>query len=74
MEEDATLVTREQYIEMLIDASCWEASEMEAGFLSWCERHVPIWRQQEYDETWIRQRIEVAQSTRGLHRTLKEQA
>ena len=29
MEEDATLVTREQYIEMLIDAS-----EMESGFTS----------------------------------------
>jgi len=73
LEKDATLVTREQYVEMLIDASLREASEMEAGFLSWCERHVPIWRQQEYDETWIRQRIEMAQSTRELHRTLKLQ-
>ncbi|MFL5658891.1 MAG: hypothetical protein ACJ8CB_32495 [Ktedonobacteraceae bacterium] len=73
MEEDATLVTREQYIEMLIDASFRDASEMESGFTSWCEKHVPIWRKQEYDETWIRQRIETAQSTRGLHRTLKEQ-
>ena len=73
MEEDATLVTREQYIEMLIDASCWDASEMESGFMSWCERHVPTWRKQGYDETWIRQRIETAQSTRGLHRKLKEQ-
>ena len=41
--------------------------------MSWCERHVPTWRQQGYDETWIRQRIEMAQITRGLHRTLKEQ-
>jgi len=73
MEEDATLVTREQYIEMLIDASFRDASEMESGFTSWCEKHVPTWRKQEYDETWIRQRIETAQSTRGLHRTLKEQ-
>jgi hypothetical protein len=73
MEEHATRVTREQYREMLIDASCWEASEMESGFLSWCERHVPIWRKLGYDETWIRQRIETAQSTRSLHRTLKEQ-
>ncbi len=73
MEEDATLVTREQYIEMLIDASFRDASEMESGFLSWCQRHVPTWRQQGYDETWIRQRIEMAQSTRGLHRTFKEQ-
>jgi hypothetical protein len=72
MEEDATLVTREQYTEMLIDASLREASEMESGFMSWCERHVPTWRQRGYDETWIRQRIETAQSTRGLHRTLKE--
>ncbi len=73
MEEDATLVTREQYIEMLIDASFRDASEMESGFTSWCEKHVPTWRKQEYDETWIRQRIETAQSPRGLHRTLKEQ-
>jgi hypothetical protein len=73
MEEDANLVTREQYIEMLIDASFGEASEMESGFTSWCERHVPTWRKQGYDETWIRQRIETAQVTRGLHRKLKEQ-
>jgi hypothetical protein len=73
MEEDATLVTREQYTEMLIDASLREASEMESGFMSWCERDVPTWRTRGYDEMWIRQRIEMAQSTRGLHRTLKEQ-
>jgi hypothetical protein len=73
MEEDVPLVTREQYIGMLIDASCWEASEMESGFLSWCQRHVPTWRKLGYDETWIRQRIETAQNTRSLHRTLKEQ-
>ena len=73
MEDDATLVTREQYIEMLIDASFRDASEMESGFTSWCERHVPTWRKQEYDETWIRQRIETAQINRGLHRKLKEQ-
>ena len=73
MEEDANLVTREQYLEMLIDASFRDASEMESGFTSWCERHVPTWRQQGYDETWIRQRIETAQRTRGLHRKLKEQ-
>ena len=73
MEEDTTLVTREQYIEMLIDASFRDASEMEAGFTFWCEKHVPTWRQQGHDETWIRQRIETAQITRGCHRTLKEQ-
>src|SRR5260370_14486199 len=72
MEEDANLLTREQYIEMLIDASCWDASEMESGFTSWCERHVPTWRKQGYDETWIRQRIEPARVTRGLHRKLKQ--
>ncbi len=71
MEEDANLLTREQYLEMLIDASFRDASEMESGFMSWCEQHVPTRRQQGYDETWIRQRIEMAQSTRGLHRTLK---
>jgi len=73
MKEDATLVTREQYREMLIDASFRDASEMEAGFMSWCERHVPTWRRQGYDETWIRHRIETAQLTRDLHRRLEEQ-
>jgi hypothetical protein len=73
MKEDADLVTREQYTEMLIDASFRDASEMESGFTSWCERHVPTWHTQEYDEMWIRQRIETAQITRGLHRKLKEQ-
>ncbi len=73
MEEDATLVTCEQYLEMLIDASFRDASEIESGFMSWCERHVPIWRKLGYDEMWIRQRIAMAQSTRGLHRTLKGQ-
>src|SRR5690348_3288118 len=57
---------------MLVEASCWEASEMESGFLSWCKRHVPTWRKRGYDETWIRQRIETAQITRGLHRELKQ--
>ena len=73
MEEDATLVTREQYVETLIDASCWDASEMESGFLSWCQQHVPIWRERGNDEMWIRQRIAMAQRTRELHRTLKQQ-
>jgi hypothetical protein len=73
MEEDAAPVTREQYVEMLIDASCWDASEMESGFLSWCQRYVPIWRERGYDETWFRLRIDMAQRTRELHRTLKQQ-
>ena len=73
MEESTKLVTREQYIEMLIDASFQEASEMEQGFTSWCEHHVPIWRAEGYDEMWIRQRVETAQSTRSFHRALKEQ-
>lgn len=71
--EDAHLVTREQYVEMLIDASFQEAAELEAGFMNWCEQHVPVWRERGYDEMWVRQRIEMAQITRGLHRTLKEQ-
>ena len=54
MEEHIRLVTREQCIEMLIDASFQDASEMEASFMYWCEQHVPIWRQQGHDETWIR--------------------
>jgi len=57
---------------MLIDASFRDASEMESGFAFWCERHAPTWRQEGYDETWIRQRIETAQITRGLLRVLKE--
>ena len=73
MEENTTCLTHEQYIEMLIDASLRDASEIEVGFMSWCERHVPVWRSQEHNETWIRQRIEAAQSTRSLLRTLKEQ-
>ena len=73
MEDDSLLVTREQYIEMLIDASCEDAAEIASGFVGWCEQHVPVWREQGYDETWVRQRIEMAQITRNLHRTFKEQ-
>ena len=73
MNNDATLVTREQFMEMLIDASFKDAAEIEWGFMSWCEQHAPTWREQGYDETWIRQRIEMAQISRGLHRTLKQQ-
>lgn len=71
MGEETPLVTREQYIQMLIDSSFQDASEMEAGFASWCESHVPLWRTRGYDETWIRQRVESAQITRSCHRTLK---
>lgn len=72
MKKDVTLMTREQYIEMLIDASFQDASEMELGFASWCKKHVPIWQERGHDELWIRQRIEMAQTTRGLHRHFKE--
>ena len=60
MEEDTTLVTREQYVEILIDDSLREASKK-------------MWRTQGYDETSIRLRIESAQITRSFHRGLKEQ-
>jgi hypothetical protein len=73
MEDDVNLVTREQYREMLIDAFFKDAAEIEVGFLSWCEHHTATWRKQGHDEMWIRQRIEMAQVSRGLHRTLKEQ-
>ena len=73
MEDSAPLMTREQYVEMLIDASFQVAAEIELGFMGWCEQHVPVWREQGYDETWVRQRIEMAQITRGLHRTFKQQ-
>lgn len=73
MEGSVPLVTREQYVEMLIDASFQDAAEIESGFMGWCERHVPVWRERGYDETWVRQRIAMAQITRGLHRQFKEQ-
>lgn len=73
MEDDATLVTCEQYVEMLIDASSKDAAEIELGFMNWCEQHAPFWRAQGYAETWVRQRIEMAQIACGLHRKLKEQ-
>jgi hypothetical protein len=73
MEEDIRPVTREQYAEMLVEASFREAAEMEEGLLAWSEKHAPIWRAEGYDEAWIRQRISMAQSTCSLHRTLKQQ-
>ncbi len=73
MEDDATLVTREQYVEMLIDGSFKNVSEIESSFMDWCEKRVPLWREQGYDETWIRQHIEVALTTRGFYRNLQEQ-
>lgn len=42
-------------------------------FIGWCEQHVPFWCEQGYDETWVHQRIEMAQITRNLHRTFKKQ-
>jgi len=50
MEDDVHLVTREQYVEMLIDASFQDAAEIELGFMSWCERYIPVWRKQGYNE------------------------
>lgn len=73
MKDNAILVTREQYIEMLIDASFKDAAEIEQGLLPWCELHMPTWREQGRDELWIRQRIKTAQMSRSLHRTLKKQ-
>lgn len=72
MADGNALVSREQYVEMLIDASFEDAAEIERDFLSWCEKHVPTWREQGRDEPWIRRRINMAQTSRGLHRTLKE--
>ena len=72
MNKDETLVTREQYVEMLLDASFRDASEMELGFASWCQQRVSLWRERGDDEQWIRQRVESAQISRSLHRHLKE--
>src|SRR5437773_2773509 len=58
MEDDTKLVTRDQYIVMLIDASFWDASEMESSFTSWCKQHVPTWGKQGYDEPLIHQRTD----------------
>lgn len=73
MKEEIRFLTREQYIEMLIDDSLRDASEIESDFLCWCKHHVPIWRKQGRDETWIRLRIESAQTTRGFLRLLRGQ-
>ena len=73
MEDDITFMTREQYIDMLIDASFKDAAELKLGFMDWCQQRVPLWRLHGRDELWIRQRIEMAQTTHHLHRTLKEQ-
>ncbi|HEU5374075.1 MAG TPA: hypothetical protein VFV38_01425 [Ktedonobacteraceae bacterium] len=66
-------MTREHYIEMLIDASFQDATEMESGFMSWCQKHAPDRRVQGHDELWVRQRIESARTTRNVHRILKQQ-
>ncbi len=68
---DEKRISREAYVELLAEASLREADEMELGFGAWCESHVPAWRQMGRDETWIRQRIESAQSTRKLHEAMK---
>ncbi len=73
MGDDVTLVTHDQYVEMLIDASFKDAAEIDSGFMGWCEQHVPVWREQGYGEMWVRQRIEMAQITYGLHHELKKQ-
>ena len=73
MEDDTILVTREQYVEMLIDGSFRQVSEIELGFVDWCVKRVSVWREEGHDETWIRQHIEVALTTRGFYRNLKEQ-
>ena len=63
-------ITRAEYVELLADASMQEAQEMQAGFLSWSERHVNTWRAMGRDETWIRERVASAQSTHRLHQEL----
>jgi hypothetical protein len=66
------VVPREQYVEMLVDTSLQEAEDLEMGFAAWCDRHVPTWHKMGRDETWIRRRIQSAQSTRKLHETMTE--
>lgn len=72
MAEGGVLMTREQYAELLAEASFREAALMERGLLIWGEKHVPHWREHGRDEQWIRQRIKLAQSTRSLHRAMRQ--
>lgn len=47
MKDDMPFMTREQYIDLLIDASFREAAELKSGFMDWCEQHGTIlldWR------------------------------
>lgn len=64
-------ISRDAYIDQLIESSMREAKEMEAGFAAWSAQHVPTWRELGRDETWIRLRVASAQSTRTLHRTMQ---
>lgn len=63
-------ITLAEYVDVLIDASMDEAKEFEGGFLAWCKGHVATWKRMGRDETWIRERIASAQSTRRLHHEL----
>ena len=63
-------ITLSEYVELLIDASMDEAKELEGGFFAWCKAHVVTWKKMGRDETWIRERIAKAQSTRRLHHEL----
>jgi hypothetical protein len=65
------LITREEYVEHLVEASMQDADEMEEGFGAWSKTHVPRWHELGHDESWIRQRVESAQTTRKLHDTMK---
>lgn len=67
----AKRITREQYVEMLVESSMREADDLEEGFGAWSEKHAPTWHEMGHDEDWIRQRIESARATQNLHQTLK---
>lgn len=75
---DATLppgarrITREEYVELLVDGAMQDGDEMAEGFMVWCDKHVPTWRAAGRDEAWIRLRIESAQSTYRLHEAIIE--
>lgn len=73
MEDSPSTVTHEQYIAMCIEDFFQDALAIEEDFLSWSARHAPTWHEQGRCETWIRQRIEMALTSRGWYRAMRNQ-
>ena len=67
------VLTRQHYIEHLVDAALEDAAEMDQGFMAWCADKAPLWREQGHDVTWIRLRISSARSSHALCQSLRKQ-